>query len=122
MAASFFSIGKVKSSASFAKTAGLPSDRIIAIYEDRRHAVWLATENGLVRFVPALSAYAEPQALHGAVISETRSADAMYVGTVQGAFRMRTARGAEPTFDEVTNVHDRIFVLIRCQGRADRRR
>ena len=98
------------------KEEGLPSDWVTAIYEDRRHAIWLATDNGLARFVPNLSTFAEAQGIHGSVIAETRSAGSIYVGTTRGAFRMRALPGGEPTFDEIKDIREQVFVLAEHGG------
>jgi class 3 adenylate cyclase len=98
------------------KEGGLPSDWITAIYEDRRHAIWLATDNGLARFTPNLSTFAEPQGIHGAVIAETRFAGSLYVGTTRGAFRMHPLAGGEPAFDEIKEIREQVFVLAEHGG------
>jgi len=71
------------------KESGLASDWITSIFEDRQHAIWLATDTGLVRFTPSLSSFGELQGIHGSVYSEARYAGTMYIGTARGAFRMR---------------------------------
>jgi class 3 adenylate cyclase len=98
------------------KQSGLPDDRINAIFEDRRHAVWLATDNGLARFTTSLSSFPETEGIHGGVISEARFAGTMYAGTILGAFRMRSSPGVDPSFDEVRNLHERIFVMAAEAG------
>jgi class 3 adenylate cyclase len=98
------------------KEEGLPSDWVTAIYEDRRHALWLATDNGLARFVPNLSTFAEAQGIHGAVIAETRFAGSLYAGTTRGVFRMRPLAGGEPSFDEIKDIHEQVFVLAEHGG------
>jgi class 3 adenylate cyclase len=97
-------------------SGGLPSNWISAIYEDNQHAIWLATDNGLVRFVLNLSTFAEPQGIQGSVNAEARQADTMYVATTRGAFRMRPIPGGEPAFDEVKDLHEQVFVLAEHGG------
>ena len=98
------------------KEAGLPSEWITAIYEDRRHAIWLATDSGLARFVPNLSTFAEPQGIRGAVLAETRFAGSMFVSTTRGAFRLRPLPGGEPTFAEIKDLREQVFVLAEHGG------
>jgi len=98
------------------KESGLPSDWITAIYEDRRHAIWLATDQGLVRFVPSLSTFGEPQGLHGSVNAEARLGQSMFVATTTGAFRMRTIAGHAPAFDQIKGIHEQVFVLAEHGG------
>ena len=93
------------------KESGLPSDWITAIFEDRDHAVWLATNTGIVRFVPGLSVFGEQQGIHGAVLSEARFEGSMYVGTALGVFRMRTAPGVEPVFEAIKDLNLQIVVM-----------
>ena len=93
------------------KESGIPSDWVTAIFEDRDHAIWLATNTGLVRFVPSLSVFGEPQGIHGNVYAEARFEGSMYVGTALGAFRMRTASGAEPMFEPVKDLGVQIVVM-----------
>jgi class 3 adenylate cyclase len=98
------------------KEAGLPSDWITAIYEDRGHAIWLATDNGLTRFVPGLSTFGEPQGIQGSVIAETRFAGALYVSTTRGAFRLRPVAGGVPVFEEIQGIREQVFVLAEHGG------
>ncbi len=98
------------------KESGLASDWVTAIYEDRQHAVWLATNNGLVRFALSLSSFGEPQGVHGSVLTEARFAGSMYVGTALGAFRMRTLPGGEPTFDPIKDLQQEVLVLAAHGG------
>jgi class 3 adenylate cyclase len=93
------------------KEGGLASDWVTAIYEDRQHAIWLATDNGIVRFVPWLSTFGEAQGIHGTPTAEARFAGSLYVGTTRGAFRMRALAGSEPIFDEIKDLHEQVFVL-----------
>ncbi len=93
------------------KESGLASDWITAIFEDRQHAIWLATNTGLVRFVPSLSSFGEAQGVHGFVLSETRFGGAMYLGTALGAFRMIAVPGREPTFEAIKDLHEQIFAF-----------
>jgi class 3 adenylate cyclase len=98
------------------KESGLASDFVNAIYEDRQHAIWLATDNGLARFGTVLSTYGEAQGVRGSVLAEARLAGSMVVGTSRGAFRMRTLPGREPTFDEIKGMHEQVLVLAEHGG------
>lgn len=98
------------------KESGLASDWVTAIYEDPQHAIWLATDNGLVRFATGLSTFGEPQGIQGPVICEARFAGTLYAGTTKGLFRMRASSGAEPTFEEIKDLHDQVFVLAAHGG------
>jgi hypothetical protein len=98
------------------KDSGLPSDWVTAIYEDRRHALWLATDNGLARFTPTLSTFGEKQGLHGFVTATARYRQSLYVGTTTGIFRMHPLPGRDPVFDEIKDIHEQIFVLAEHGG------
>jgi class 3 adenylate cyclase len=98
------------------KEAGLPSDWVTSVYEDRRHAIWLSTDSGLARFTPSLSTFAEPQGIHGSTIAETRFAGSIYVGTTRGAFRLRPIPGGEPSFDEIKDIREQVFVVAEHGG------
>jgi len=98
------------------KQEGLPSDWITAIYEDRQHAIWLATDQGLVHFSPALSTFGEPQGLHGSVNAEARLGQSLFVATTTGAFRMRNMPGHEPAFEQIKGIHEQVFVLAEHGG------
>jgi class 3 adenylate cyclase len=98
------------------KEDGLPSDWVTAIYEDPQHAIWLATDNGLARFVPGLSAFGTQQGIHGSVISELRFAGTLYAGTTSGLFRMHASAGSEPSFEEIKDLHEQVLVLAERAG------
>ena len=93
------------------KESGLASDWVTAIFEDREHAVWVATNTGIERFDPSLSSFGEALGLHGSVLSEARFAGGMYIGTALGAFRMQVIPGNEPTFDAIKDLHEQISAL-----------
>ncbi len=93
------------------KESGLTSDWVTAVFEDRTHALWLATNTGIVRFGLTLSSFGEAQGLHGSALCEVRFAGAMYVGTSAGAFRLKPLPGQEPTFEAIKDLHEQILVL-----------
>ena len=98
------------------KENGLISDQINAIYEDRRHGLWVVTEGGLSRFALDLSIFREAQGLKGSVLSERRFAGDLYVATSLGAFRLRTAAGAEPVFEPIQGLDERLFFVAEHAG------
>jgi class 3 adenylate cyclase len=98
------------------KENGLLSDWVTAIYEDRQHAVWIATDSGLMRFDMGLSTFGESQGIRGSVISEARAGVALYAGTTSGLFRMQAQPGTEPSFEEIKDLHEQIVVLAEHDG------
>ncbi len=94
------------------RKSGLTSEWVTRIYEDRDHGIWLASNNGIVRFNPTLSTFGQAEGIHGQVLCEARFGGAMYIGTAQGVFRMRKPeQGSEPSFDEVEDLHEQVVVL-----------
>jgi signal transduction histidine kinase len=74
---------------------GLPSDRVRAIHEDAHGAIWIGTDNGLVRYDGRnTQAFAQESALPArlvlALASEARGA--LWIGTENGAARWQNER------------------------------
>ncbi len=95
---------------------GLPSDYISNIYSDRDGALWLTTDNGIVRLVSSLTSFGEQQQLRGSVYAIGRLGGVLYVGTSLGVFRMRTVRGAAPVFSAVAGLQDMVFDIAEHNG------
>lgn len=95
---------------------GLPSDYISAIYSDRAGAMWVTSDNGIVRLAKTLTSFGERQLLRGSVYAIGRSKGVLYVGTSIGVFRMHTVSSAEPEFESVPGLHDMTFVIVERNG------
>ncbi len=94
------------------KESGLPSDYIASIAPDRQGGIWLATGQGLVRFVPRLTYFSEANGLRGALISLARWRNSLYAGTTSGLFRLKTSTlGAPPEFEAVPGLQESIWAL-----------
>jgi len=92
--------------------SGLPSDYITGITIDRQGGVWLATFNGLIRFVPRLTYFGESSGLRGALTSLARWKDSLYAGTTSGLFRLKASPDMQaPTFEPVSGIEDAVWSL-----------
>ena len=94
------------------KESGLPSDYIASITPDRQGGIWLATGNGLVRFVPRLTYFSEANGLRGALLSLARWRNVLYAGTTSGLFRLKpSAAGIASEFEAVASLQESIWSL-----------
>ena len=92
--------------------SGLPSDYVAGITIDRQGGVWLATFNGLIRFVPRLTYYSEANGLRGALLSLGRWQNSLYAGTTSGLFRLKATEDTQvPIFEPVSGIEDAVWSL-----------
>lgn len=102
----------------FDETAGLPSDTVIAAHLDRHGALWLGTDNGVVRLD-----YRSPVRVFGAAHGLGRSSPES-ISRVDGKLLVSTARGilelqpperwpGNPRFRESHAYNDRVSDLVR---------
>lgn len=95
-----------------ARSNGLPSDSVTAIYTDRQGNTWLALADGIVRFQSNLTALGQANGIHGNVVAIARQADALYTGTTVGLYRMSVAAPKEPVFEPVDTIKDAVLALL----------
>lgn len=87
-------------------SSGLPSREVYTAVEDEMGSLWLGTAAGLARVstTPITFYGAEPGA-PGSMLSMTRHDGRLYVGTVEGAFRLAPSGGPDPArFEAVTPI------------------
>ncbi len=93
------------------KESGLPSDYIAAIAADRQGGVWLATGNGIARFVPRFTEYSEANGLRGSLYTLGRWRGSLYAGTTSGLFRLDgSAQGG--VFVPMPGVMETVWVML----------
>lgn len=95
-----------------ARSNGLPSDSVTAIYTDRQGNTWLALADGIVRFHSNLTTFGQANGLRGNVVAIARQADALYAGTTVGLYRMNVASTKERVFEPVDTIKEAVIALL----------
>ncbi len=93
------------------KADGLPDDFVNAVFPDRQGGVWIAGNNGIARFAPAITRFDASLGLEGDVQCMQRIGEALYVGTLKGLYRMRSSAGQPSYFDKVAGLEGGVFVI-----------
>lgn len=97
------------------KHAGLRSDAVSALFEDRQNGLWLALDRGLARVEveSPLTNYGETENIGEMVTSVTRFNGVIYAGTAVGlSYLLPGLNGALPTFQPVPGTPDHVVTLL----------
>ncbi len=96
------------------KAAGLQSQTVHALFEDREGGLWMALDNGIARadLSSPLSRYPEAMGIQGAVADVVRHRGVLYISTHLGVYALRPRRHAgaaaaslrQPTFRRVEGI------------------
>jgi hypothetical protein len=92
--------------------SGLADDWVSEIQVDSQGGVWLAQNNGITRFNPALSLFGKTERIEGDVQTMARQGNALYAGTTAGLFRLKAQPGSEPQFERIEGVTSAVWALL----------
>ncbi|MDX2283948.1 MAG: ATP-binding protein [Bacteroidia bacterium] len=101
------------------RDAGLISNSLITVFQDRQSGIWTASDIGISRieYPPDLQLFAYSSFLEGAVTSVVRQADTLWVGTTNGLYSATVPyRDAYLFFQKDTVSADEIWALAAWQG------
>lgn len=97
------------------RRAGLRSDAVSALFEDRQNGLWLALDRGLARaeVESPLTGFGEAENIGEMVNATTRFAGSLYAGTAVGLSRLIPgAYGELPSFEPVAGTPDHVVTLL----------
>lgn len=79
------------------KETGLPGDEVYSVLQDQQRSLWLATSPGIVRLSSApITFYSRSPSAPKSLLGATRYQGSLYLGGVEGAYRLQAAAGPEP--------------------------
>lgn len=96
------------------RDAGLGSNTIYAMHQDKQRGLWLALDAGIgrVSLSSPLTRFDPRNGLVGAVLAITRHAGELYVGTHDGLFRLESQPGANARFVQVPGLSSMVWTFM----------
>lgn len=97
-----------------ARDAGLGSNTVYSMHQDRQRGLWLALDAGVARvsLSSPLTRFDQRNGLVGAVLAITRHAGQLYVGTHEGLFRLVSSPGANARFVQVPGLSSMVWACV----------